>query len=36
LAYDSEITVVVRQVGGTAAKPWPGAGLKVQIRGAKV
>ena len=35
LAYDSEITVVVRQVGGTDAKPWPGAGLKVQIRGMK-
>jgi hypothetical protein len=35
LAYDSEITVVVKQVGGTPAKPWPGAGLKLHIRGAK-
>ena len=35
LAYDAEIAVVVRQVGGTDAKPWPGAGLKIQIRGVK-
>lgn len=35
LAYDAEISVVVRQVGGTDAKPWPGAGLKIQIRGVK-
>jgi hypothetical protein len=35
LAYDAEITVIARQVGGTTPLPWPGAGLKVQIRGMK-